>query len=314
MASGANCLVEFSTGGNVDSCKGSWGGEGFVFGDLGFLVGGKFFEAEFFGEGRSEYQREGACDVGRKSFAGNFILFQSSMESFGISFARCESFNDGTLGIGFELGVAAEKEVRRIRRRGRSEGADGVDAQSWFIEERLKGRSESFTTLGEEGSESLLAIRDGGAFVFERGKGAFGGFLVAKDLAQLLKVFGELGVILIKELGAEFQPGCGRGEITLSIESKKDSFEEGSLNYRVISDCELGEEECKSFLAIHLNDAFKARLIEVNEGDRWGRSGDKGDVAVGNLTIVFPLFRECCWVEFSGVDNETVTNRLGLTF
>ena len=62
------------------------------------------------------------------------------MESFGISFARRESFNDGTLGIGFELGVAAEKEVRRIRRWGRSEGADGVDAQSWFIEERLKGR------------------------------------------------------------------------------------------------------------------------------------------------------------------------------
>ena len=236
------------------------------------------------------------------------------MESFGISFARGESFDDGALGSGFKFGVAIEEKIRRIRRWGRSEGSDGVDAQSWFIEEGLKGRSESFVTLGEEGSESLLTIRDRGAFVFERGKGAFGGFLVAKDLAKLLEVFGEFRVVLIKEFGAEFQPGCGRFEISLAIESKKDAFEESSLNCWVISDCELGEEEGKSFLTIHLNDAFKARLIEVNEGDRFGGSRDKSDVAVGNLAVVFPLFCECFWIEFSGVDNKTLTNCFGLTF
>ena len=312
MASGADRLVEFATGRNVDSREGGGGGESFIFGDLSFLVSGKFFEAEFFGEVGSEHQRKGAGDVGWESFAGDFFLLQSGMESFGVGFASGESFDDGTLGVGFEFGVAIEKKICSIRRWSGSKGADGVDAQSRFVEERLKGGSESFVTLGEEGSEGLLAIRDGGVFVFERREGALGGFLVAKDLAELLEVFGELGVVLIKEFGAELVPGHGWGEIALTIESKKDAFEEGFLNRGVIGDCKLGKEEGEGFLTIHFHDAFKARLIEVNEGNRFCSGGDEGDVAVGHLAVVFPLFREGFWIEFSGVDDETVTNRFGL--
>ena len=160
----------------------------------------------------------------------------------------------------------------------------------------------------------MLAIRDGGVFVFERGEGAASSFFVAKDLAKLLEVFGELGVVLIKEFGSDFQPSRGWDEISLPIESKKDAFEEGFLNFGVIGNCKLGEEEGKSFLAIHFNYVFKAGLIKVDEGDWFSRRRDEGDVTVGNLAVVFPLFCECFWIKFSGVDNKTVTNRFGLIF
>ena len=55
-------------------------------------------------------------------------------------------------------------------------------------------------------------------------------------------------------------------------------------------------------------------MIEVNEGNRLGRSGDEGDVAVGAFAVGFPLFRECFWIEFSGVDKEAMTDGFRLAF
>ena len=71
------------------------------------------------------------------------------MKSFGVCGARSESFDDGTLGVGFERGVVVEEEIGGIRRWSGSKGPDGVDAQCRFVEERLKGGSESFVTLGK---------------------------------------------------------------------------------------------------------------------------------------------------------------------
>ena len=100
----------------------------------------------------------------------------------------------------------------------------------------------------------------------------------------------------------------------MAVESEEDAIEEGLLNRGVVGGCELGEEEGEGVLSVHLDDFFKARLIEVNEGDRLGRSGDEGDVAVGAFTVGFPLFRECFWIEFSGVDQEAMTDGFRLAF
>ncbi len=57
------------------------------------------------------------------------------MERFGVSFARGEGFDDGLLGIGLKFGVAVEKELCGVGGGRRSEGADGVDTKSRFVEE-----------------------------------------------------------------------------------------------------------------------------------------------------------------------------------
>ena len=80
-------------------------------------------------------------------------------------------------------------------------------------------------------------------------------------------------VILIEEAwrGGRNQVG-GRGEVALAVESEEDAIEQGLFEFAGLSvTASWAKRRAKSFLAIHLNDAFEARLIEVNEGDRWGR-------------------------------------------
>lgn len=169
-------------------------------------------------------------------------------------------------------------------------------------------------TLGEKGCEGLLAIGNGGVFVFKSGESPLGRFLVAEDLAETVDEFVELRVFLIEEACAEAEPVGGRSEVALTVESEEDAIEEGLLNRGVVGGCELGEEEGEGFFAIHLDDFFEARLIEVNEGNRFGRSGDEGDVAVRAFAVGFPLFRECFWIESSGVDKEAMTDGFRLAF
>ena len=55
-------------------------------------------------------------------------------------------------------------------------------------------------------------------------------------------------------------------------------------------------------------------MIEVNEGNRFGRSSDKGDIAIGAFAVGFPLFRERFWIKFSSVDKEAMTDGFRLAF
>ncbi len=57
------------------------------------------------------------------------------MERFRVNFARSESFDDGLLGLRLKFGVAVEKELCGVGGGRRSEGADGVDTKSRFVEE-----------------------------------------------------------------------------------------------------------------------------------------------------------------------------------
>lgn len=57
------------------------------------------------------------------------------MKCFGVCFARSESFDDGLLGLGLEFWVTVEKELCGVGGGRRSEGADGVDTKSRFVEE-----------------------------------------------------------------------------------------------------------------------------------------------------------------------------------
>lgn len=169
-------------------------------------------------------------------------------------------------------------------------------------------------TLGEKGCEGLLAIGNGGVFVFESGESPLGRFLVAEDLTEPIDEFVELRIFLIEKACSEAEPVGGRSEVALAVESEEDAIEERLLNRGVIGGCELGEEEGKGMLPVHLDDFFKARLIEVNEGDRLGRSGDEGDIAIGAFAVGFPLFRERFWIELSSVDQEAMTDGFRLAF
>ena len=119
---------------------------------------------------------------------------------------------------------------------------------------------------------------------------------------------------MIEEACTEAEPVGGRSEVALAVESEEDAIEQGLLNRGVVGGYELGEEEGEGVLSVHLDDFFEARLIEVNEGNRFGRSSDKGDIAIGAFAVGFPLFRERFWIEFSSVDKEAMTDGFRLTF
>jgi len=119
---------------------------------------------------------------------------------------------------------------------------------------------------------------------------------------------------LIEEACTEAEPVGGRSEVALAVESEEDAIEQGLLNRGVVGGYELGEEEGEGVLSVHLDDFFEPRLIEVNEGNRFGRSSDKGDVAIGAFAVGFPLFRERFWIEFSSVDKEAMTDGFRLAF
>ena len=78
--------------------------------------------------------------------------------------------------------------------------------------------------MGKERGEGLLAIGDVGVLILENDEGAFGGLLLAEDLAESFDEFCEFRVFAVEEARLKEVPFRWRGNVTLSIESKQDAI------------------------------------------------------------------------------------------